>query len=348
MATECESTDKQFGEWRQVPGIDASILLVSSEGWVRVRTTSKGGIPLLGPPRRGSFSDGTKTFRVGVGGSTFLVHRLIAIAFLGPAPSSSHTVDHLNQDSSDNRVSNLRWATKSQQSLNRGKREVQRTANRVVLIAPNGESQTYSSALAAAKAIGANTGNICNSAKYGWRVNGYIAKYDIDEDQSALTVDGEIEQWKAAPGNANLMVSTMGRIQFRHYSGALGFRKTPKPSKRLAGYCFVRVGRSDMLVHRLVMETFVGPPPPNASSVDHINHIRHDNRLANLRYSSCTEQRSNRIKIKVTLQDLPIAPQNIDLAAKKTHYRRVGRDGVWVVRMQGTRRKWHRAKVIFE
>lgn len=32
-----------FGDWKQVPGIEATMLLVSSEGWVRVRTKSKGG-----------------------------------------------------------------------------------------------------------------------------------------------------------------------------------------------------------------------------------------------------------------------------------------------------------------
>ena len=331
-----------FGDWKQVPGIEASMLLVSSEGWVRVRTKSKGGCQSLGLPQKGSLS-GTGTRRVGVDGTTSLVHRLVALAFLGQPPSDSHTVDHLNQNPEDNRVSNLRWASKSEQTLNQGKRKVQRTANKIILVSPNGDRRSYPSACSAADAIGANPGNIANSARHGWRVNGYTAEYDPEEEQGNLTIDGEVEQWKAASNNPNLFVSTMGRIQFRHYTGAMGLKKTPKPNKRLAGYCFVHVGGSDMLVHRLVMETFVGPPPDeHTCTVDHINNVRHDNRLTNLKYASFKDQRLNRSKSKVKFSDLPLAPSNIDRAMRKIHYRRIGMDGVWMVRMAGAKRRWSR------
>ncbi|MGE0652015.1 MAG: NUMOD4 motif-containing HNH endonuclease [Alphaproteobacteria bacterium] len=41
-----------------------------------------------------------------------LAHRLVAFAFLGPPPSAAHTdVAHSDGNPSNNRVSNLRWAT---------------------------------------------------------------------------------------------------------------------------------------------------------------------------------------------------------------------------------------------
>ena len=40
-----------------------------------------------------------------------LVHRLVAFAFLGAPPSSHHEVAHWDGDGTNNRVSNLRWAT---------------------------------------------------------------------------------------------------------------------------------------------------------------------------------------------------------------------------------------------
>jgi len=46
------------------------------------------------------------------------VHQLVALAFLGPPPSPSHTVDHINRNPSDNQVKNLRWATPSEQRRN--------------------------------------------------------------------------------------------------------------------------------------------------------------------------------------------------------------------------------------
>ena len=44
----------------------------------------------------------------------FSVHRLVLLAFLGPAPSPGHQANHLNGDKSDNRLCNLEWLTASE------------------------------------------------------------------------------------------------------------------------------------------------------------------------------------------------------------------------------------------
>lgn len=49
-----------------------------------------------------------------------LLHRLIALAFI-PNPDNKDFIDHINQDKSDNSISNLRWATHSENMLNRKK-----------------------------------------------------------------------------------------------------------------------------------------------------------------------------------------------------------------------------------
>lgn len=46
------------------------------------------------------------------------VHQLVALAFHGDPPTPAHTVDHINQDKSDNRAENLRWACPTTQSRN--------------------------------------------------------------------------------------------------------------------------------------------------------------------------------------------------------------------------------------
>lgn len=47
------------------------------------------------------------------------VHNLVMDVWGTPKPSINHTVDHLNRDSKDNRIDNLRWADKSEQCLNK-------------------------------------------------------------------------------------------------------------------------------------------------------------------------------------------------------------------------------------
>lgn len=51
---------------------------------------------------------------------TILMHRVICELVYGPAPSETHTPDHRNRDTLDNRSANLRWATRQEQLMNRG------------------------------------------------------------------------------------------------------------------------------------------------------------------------------------------------------------------------------------
>jgi HNH endonuclease/NUMOD4 motif len=46
------------------------------------------------------------------------IHKAVASAFL-PNPDNKPEIDHINRDRSDNRLENLRWATRSENNLNR-------------------------------------------------------------------------------------------------------------------------------------------------------------------------------------------------------------------------------------
>ena len=54
---------------------------------------------------------------------THLVHRLVAQTFI-PNNLNKATVDHINGSRQDNRVCNLRWASRQEQVLNRNKPKV--------------------------------------------------------------------------------------------------------------------------------------------------------------------------------------------------------------------------------
>lgn len=64
-------------------------------------------------------------------------------------------------------------------------------------------------------------------------------------------------------------------------------------SRMKSGYFSVCVqGHRNLLVHRLVLETFVGPCP-DGMECDHVNRNRSDNRLKNLRWIPHNENQRN-------------------------------------------------------
>jgi len=69
------------------------------------------------PDRRKNPIDETWTFGIPSEQDRYMcigsakVHRIVAIAFLGPPPSKQYVVDHINRDRTDNRIENLRWIT---------------------------------------------------------------------------------------------------------------------------------------------------------------------------------------------------------------------------------------------
>ena len=77
------------------------------------------------------------------------------------------------------------------------------------------------------------------------------------------------EQWRVIPGHEKYQVSDHGRVKsFQPTSGSNGGRRKGSQDRILkpwvsGGYQMVDLGRHNhRLVHRLVLEAFVGPCPP--------------------------------------------------------------------------------------
>lgn len=83
-------------------------IMVSNMG--RVETKIKG--------KNCGYKDSTPYLKVGWRGKKYQVHRLICEAFKDN-PNNLPTVDHINQNKTDNRACNLRWADYSTQIKNR-------------------------------------------------------------------------------------------------------------------------------------------------------------------------------------------------------------------------------------
>ncbi len=94
-------------EWRPVVGYE-ELYSVSSSGQVRSEPDEV-AVKLI------TMSCGY--IRVRILGRYFYVHVLVARAFLGPKPPM-HDVDHINRNGLDNRLGNLRYCTRSQNTKN--------------------------------------------------------------------------------------------------------------------------------------------------------------------------------------------------------------------------------------
>ena len=103
--------------------------------------------------------------------------------------------------------------------------------------------------------------------------------------------------WKQIPGFPSYLVSKDGRVLSLKNSQPIIL----KNQTRLKGYKFVnlREGKISKLidVHRLVLMAFVGMPP-EGMECDHINRVRDDNRLDNLRWVTKIENEANKLRKK--------------------------------------------------
>lgn len=105
------SDTTQEHEWRPVPGYE-HLFKVTRDGRVFSMRTRRELKTLIGPT-------GYRQFATRIGGRKgaarlFKPHILVALAWIGPAPSDKHEVHHRDGDKLNNDVSNLEWVTRSE------------------------------------------------------------------------------------------------------------------------------------------------------------------------------------------------------------------------------------------
>jgi len=94
---------------------------VSSHGRVRSKRTLKTGVykTLMLSPWKNGHGYMHVTLNSSGKRCKYKVHRLVAFAFLGGPEKKTMVVDHIDRDKSNNRLSNLRWATYAENNTNR-------------------------------------------------------------------------------------------------------------------------------------------------------------------------------------------------------------------------------------
>ena len=221
---------------------------------------------------------------VSCNGKLHLIHVLMAIAFGLEKRDDQDTVDHIDNNPSNNRLENLRWASRSEQmkhsyatNKNRGS-SAQRTSKPVEGRVLGAEAWVpYASSAEAARSLGLNPGAIsgCCSGVCK-KTGGYEFRWGVANEVAVLP--GEV--WKPYE---SAWVSSFGR-----FKSSRGVVSTPKPMK--SGYVLVFCNGKLHPIHVLMAIAFGLPKRDDQVTVDHIDNNPSNNRLENLRWASMSEQ----------------------------------------------------------
>ena len=234
---------------------------------------------------------GTIGFMVYYCGKTISIslHKFKWEAVYNEAIPKNCEVDHRNQNPSDNSIENLQCLTR----LDHGRKTAKDNPERGKKIGKTqGVSGTaynpttkvsveFNSITEFAEKINSSTGNIhrflnnrSNSSPMGFSKI-IFNKYE--------EIKGEV--WKKHP-TLPFEVSNMGRIKNR--------RRITNGTPDAKGYLHY----SGNTVHKLVMETFGPDKTDPTHTVDHINGVKIDNRIDNLRWATKSEQCFNTSRSK--------------------------------------------------
>ena len=92
------------------------------------------------------------------------------------------------------------------------------------------------------------------------------------------------------PEDKKVIISSKGKVLVKENKG---FYRLVKTFKDLQGYDCVNLQNRTYLVHSLVAEAFLGTPSGLLSTIKHVNGIKDDNRVENLKYCSPEEEWRN-------------------------------------------------------
>jgi hypothetical protein len=226
------------------------------------------------------------------------VGRVMLEAFVGP-PTLRQTADHINRVKTDNRIENLRWATRVEQQANRGPHKshaVRSNARAVVAIDIKTGEQYFFTGHNACTAVFPGAGN-CLAGN----ANTSISKLDpsircafayVDPQLYALDddyEDGEEECEMATKPMYEL--SSLGRV--RRTADHVLIHDPNEPRRRyhksVVGYYEMSTVGAFYLLHRVVCATFHGPPPSDKHHCHHIDGSHDNNAAENLQWLTPAE-----------------------------------------------------------
>jgi hypothetical protein len=321
------------GVWRRVPGFPKKTILVSSKGWVQQWSAVQKSWQR---PKRGHKTP-AYYFQVKLRGHAYGVSTLVNRAHNGAPVNKTDTTDHIikredgdkEKERQDNCAKNLRWSDRFLQNANRTFSETPYSDDRPLEACSEqlrdgwtiGEWRWFQSQQKAANALGVSQGSLSHwlaghhKCSTGWRVRWALPAETQDDLQATGYAPAHdlSEAWVEI--NSTLWVSNQGRA-WRPYRKSKVWRKfTPRAMEDQQGYATVRTGSKLNKFHLVVFDAHY-PGLRGDLTVDHINRDRNDNRLANLRLATRSDQVRNQTR-------MALGDGNMDSQKMRIRYRHV-------------------------
>lgn len=216
-----------------------------------------------------------------------LIHVLVASAFLGV--KEGMTVDHINRDRSDNRLENLRWATRPEQNSNKTKNPTHKGI-KIDQYDLNGNLiKTWDKIIDASRTLNIPKTGLCKYLDTNILYHNYIWKRNNNEFEK--------EEWKLVPYEniEPIYASNYGRIKKgngRITEGLLhnGYYVTSVYDKNTKDKFLRRI-------HRLVASAFFGLN--EGLQVNHKDGDRSNNKIENLEFVTARENSIHAVQNKL-------------------------------------------------
>ena len=231
------------------------------------------------------------------------IHRIVASTFLvNPDSKIYDVVNHIDHDPENNSLSNLEWTTQIDNSSSKKKnsRKVSYTAindlNEELFTVTNKNNKEFNTGL-----ISRSIRNNKKYKGYWWKNNNYdVSPHDRYLELSKFSGDINNYIWFKHPFRAELYICKEGFIRKEGSDRILGGINDE-------GYIRIRHHNESLFVHRLIMEYKYGRQLEKYEVVDHINCIRYDNRLENLRLTDSKGNANNSITLNNKVKKLILA-----------------------------------------
>lgn len=227
------------------------------------------------------------------------LHQLLALTFL-PNPEGHKEIDHIDRNRANNHLSNLRWASRKMQNVNRAQMKQYLSRRPIWQLSPSGERlKRFLCVTEAAKELNISTGVLhdvlrkrkvytaAGNASYKQTAGGF--RWEFCNQAEDLYTD---EEWRPLPsdlypGCEGTLVSNMGR--YKRPNGHI-----IDTNRVELHYVGIVLNGKYCKAHRVVASVFCPNDDPERKTIcNHINGNMHDNRSANLEWVTPSENASH-------------------------------------------------------